>query len=218
MSSPDKLPDDEVWEALLDVAQRDEAQRLEGLSSEERDREVAAAGRDPAAERARGEELAARLLGERAGVAVGVGVEVEGSRSGSRSGSEVGRVVPLAPRRASRTLLWLIAAAVGLLAVVLVLEHRELMAWHDKGPEKILPDPSPPREVTAQERAEKLRDEAEVACQGALWGTCTYRLDDAANLDPAGEASPRVQGLRANILRHTTVDRTKREKPVGPPH
>jgi hypothetical protein len=61
MSEPKKLPPHEVWDALVDMALHDEAERLEKLSSEELDRELIAAGRDPAVERAKVLALVAEI-------------------------------------------------------------------------------------------------------------------------------------------------------------
>jgi RNA polymerase sigma factor (sigma-70 family) len=87
------------------------------------------------------------------------------------------------------------AAAVLLLALVL---------WHwlrrpTTGPENIRPDEvasTKPPEPTPVERARALRAEAEQACQRSQWQPCLDRLDEARRLDPAGDSSPEVTGLR----------------------
>ena len=87
------------------------------------------------------------------------------------------------------------AAAVLLLALVL---------WHwlrrpTTSPENIRPDEvasTKPPEPTPLERARALRAEAEQACQRSEWQPCLERLDEARRLDPAGDSSPEVTGLR----------------------
>lgn len=71
MSEPKKLPPHEAWDVLVDMAIDEEAERLEKLSPEELDREVIAAGRDPAVERAKAlalvAQIKAKLARERSG-------------------------------------------------------------------------------------------------------------------------------------------------------
>jgi hypothetical protein len=55
------------------------------------------------------------------------------------------------------------------------------------------------------ERAEKLRDEAALACEGGLYGTCQAKLDEAKVLDPAGEDGERTKSLRSKIVKGTTL-------------
>ncbi len=54
MSAERKLPPDKVWDSVMEMVRDDEARRLEGLSDEELEREIASMGRDPRAERAKG--------------------------------------------------------------------------------------------------------------------------------------------------------------------
>jgi hypothetical protein len=61
MSEPKKLQPHEAWDAIMEGALDDEAERLEKLSSEELDRELIAAGRDPAVERAKALALVAEI-------------------------------------------------------------------------------------------------------------------------------------------------------------
>ncbi len=115
-------------------------------------------------------------------------------------------------------LLWLAAAALGVGILVLVIKRDEVVAWF-KGDTRIEPDHwVVPREPTPQERADKLRDEAEKACAQELWGRCVDRLDEAKHLDPAGETGARVQALRATIVEHTTLkeDSEKKQRPGKP--
>jgi hypothetical protein len=189
VTDPRRLRPDEAWDAVLAMVRSDEAQRVEALTAEELDREVAATGRDPAAERARGAALAASLLEARAAKA--------------------------SPRRSNR-LLWLVAAALAV-GLVLLANRREVMAWIHGGDRTIVPlPPTPDERPSPVEQAERLRDEAEKACHGGLWGRCASKLDDAAKLDPAGDARGRAQALHAAIQAHTTRPDGGPD-PKGPP-
>jgi hypothetical protein len=172
------------------MAASDEAERVESLDTEELEREVAATGRDPRGERAKGLALAARLRGDVALAAVPAPSPVLPAR-----------------RSTTRTLVWLVAAAVGVGAVVFFVERQREIAHHERELRLIGPDPWVP--PTPQERAEKLRDEAARACDGQLWGRCRDRLDQALQLDPSGETGERVQAMRKRI-----VDAMTRQPPT----
>jgi hypothetical protein len=53
--------------------------------------------------------------------------------------------------------------------------------------------PPPPHSARA------LREEALEACDQARWDACKAKLDEARELDPAGEEDPRVQKARRAI-------------------
>ncbi len=58
-------------------------------------------------------------------------------------------------------------------------------------------DAAPARRLAGdRERAEVLRGEATTACGLTLWTTCANKLDEAQELDPAGEGDPSVKKLR----------------------
>jgi hypothetical protein len=121
--------------------------------------------------------------------------------------------LPERPARRAPWIPWLVAAALGAVAVTLLIERRELTAWLF-GPQAPLIGPAPdePRERTPQQKAEAMRVEADDACARELWGRCQTRLDEAKALDPAGEATPRAQGLRAAIDAHTAHGDDKKPK------
>jgi hypothetical protein len=121
-----------------------------------------------------------------------------------------GKVAVLPTRSARRRpLLWLVAATLGVGLVVLVVERGAVVALFRAPEAPIGPDPvtapPPPRELTGVERAEKLRDEAAVACESGLYGRCSTKLDEAKDLDPAGEDGERTKMLRAKIVKDTTL-------------
>jgi hypothetical protein len=88
---------------------------------------------------------------------------------------------------------WLAAAAVGGLALVLVLNRPPETVGHGRDGGGGI--------VTPGERAAKLRDEGLAACSSQLWEACEKRLDDAKQLDPEGEKDPRVVEARKAIVR-----------------
>jgi hypothetical protein len=187
MSEPRRLPPHEAWDAVADMAIDEEARRLEGLTREELDREVAATGRDPAAERAKGAALAAKLLAERA------------ARTDQGAGARAPEARPAVSRLPRR--LWLLAAALAV-AVVFALEGSTIVAWIE-GPPAPSIGPTPEREPPPTVVAARARAEAQDACQKGLWGLCAGKLDEAKALDPAGEALPDTQALRSAIEEHT---------------
>jgi hypothetical protein len=109
-----KRTPEEAWRAMDDQSAADEAARILALSEEELDGELAAQGFDPAAERARGAELAASLLARRAREAVAQGeLDARRARLGKRSARrgrltrnetlariEIARLSPRLPERA----------------------------------------------------------------------------------------------------------------------
>jgi hypothetical protein len=194
MSDPRKLRPDEAWDAVQRMGLHDEAERVEALSPEARDRELRAMGRDPEAERAKVLALVARIKGQAPAVK-GVPAEPAGT---STSTAKVAPVIPMtAPRPKSRTLLWLLAAALGVVAVVLLVERQEIAVWLDHAPRKpydIEPDKDAPLKVAGD-----LRDEAASACDKGLWALCERKLDAAVKIDASGESSERVKGLRKVI-------------------
>jgi hypothetical protein len=140
------------------------------------------------------------------------------AKAEARAARKASNVASLPQRRRPPWTLWLVAAALAVVVGALgLVERGAIVAWM-KGPAPvdIRPDDEKPRPPTPVEIATKLRDEAETACAGRFWGTCAARLDEAATLDPEGETSARVMGLRTQI--HDIMQKPKgREKPVGPP-
>jgi hypothetical protein len=89
--------------------------------------------------------------------------------------------------RTSR-LLWPVAAAAAVLFIVV--ERDALIAL-------FRPVPKPDSPLVA--RARDARDAARQACNLDQWKTCADKLDEAAKLDPAGDASPEVRQLRERV-------------------
>jgi hypothetical protein len=171
-------------EALEDQARddglEDELLDVAEMSDEELAAEMRAVGLDPGAVKVDAEEIAERAAKQRQGAPAGV--------------------------RRLRRPMWLAAAAVLLLfGALAATEGAAIVAWmHEPKPEPIQPDNERAPPPTPHEIAEKLRDEAEHACEKELWGLCWRKLDEAKSVDAAGEAEERVQGLRETVKRRTT--------------
>lgn len=178
----------ETLDALERQASEDEMDRILALGDAELDAELASAGFDPTAERAKGARMAERARG---------------------------KVVPLPAARRPSRLVWLMAAGFALLAgAVAATQGPAVVAWLKGGPpEPIRPANEPPRPLSPHEIAEKARDAAEKACAEELWGRCIDRLDEAREIDPAGESEERVQKLRQDIHDGTTLKPGPPDKP-----
>jgi hypothetical protein len=103
---------------------------------------------------------------------------------------------PAPPPRRMGT--WLLVAATVALAAW---RHDDVFAWlapprRDIGPDRPPVDESP----LPKERAAELRRTALAQCDAMSWFACVAGLDSARELDPAGDADPRVQAARQRIL------------------
>jgi hypothetical protein len=89
-----------------------------------------------------------------------------------------------------------IAAALALGALGLgVLANRGAIEAYLEGGETIGPDTT----WTAQQKAWAIRADAITACDARRWVACTQKLDEAMQLDPAGESDPRVVAARREV-------------------
>jgi DNA-directed RNA polymerase specialized sigma24 family protein len=112
-------------------------------------------------------------------------------------------------QRVSRMRRWMKERWLAELATAAAVLLLALMLWQwlrrpTTNPENIRPDEvasTKPPEPTPIERARALRAEAEQACQRSEWQPCLDRLDEARRLDPAGDASSDVTGLRERAQR-----------------
>lgn len=185
MKPPRKPTALEAWKAIDETSFRAEVDRIVGLSDQELEAELLKEGFDPA-------DLA--------------GPETVVKRAIQRFDEKAQRpAAPVRPRRSARLISWLAAAAFGLLAIVTAAERNVVIAWFRHEP--IAPVPtrefSPPKppdlELTRQERANALRNEAYPACGRTAWTLCESKLDEAKALDPSGEQDPNVQTARREI-------------------
>jgi hypothetical protein len=174
MTTPRKLSATETMRALESLSDDDaaerEAERILAMPAEQVDAELAEAGIDPAASRARGEAI---------------------GREAARRASEGRR--KLRRRQFSSTTSLVLAAA--LAALFTWTAGPTIARWVRL--REITPDhPSP--EWLAQEhaRALALRTAAREDCAASRWASCLKNLDAARALDAAGDAEPAVQADR----------------------
>ena len=80
--------------------------------------------------------------------------------------------------------------------------------------EKETAAPTVVRLVTREERARALRKEGMEACAAERWEVCLARLDEAGEMDPAGDAEEAVQAARARADEGVeSEERAMRAKP-----
>ena len=177
---PDKPDPARGWrraEKLLDEG----ADRLPTMSDEDFEREMDALP-DPA-HIPTAEELLAR------GAARAKRKEGVGGASGAKGSSR-----PV-PARKMPWGAWLAAAALVAVVVGVALNRNKNVASprpDDDAGEPGLGDDAQPVPIRLA-RAEKLRETAYAACAAGRWRVCQGMLHAAKNLDPAGDADPRVQ-------------------------
>jgi hypothetical protein len=202
MSTLDRPDPAEAWLIAERLLADEELDRLDAMSDEEMMAELRAEGRDEA-----WIPSAASLM---AGAEKHLAKQAEQAELSPLVGpaDAAPRTVSMIRATESSRAMWLAAAAAVLLVVggAAFVERGAIVAWI-KGPPAPVPI-EPDREVapppTPRELAEKARDEAERACATGLWGRCYTRLNQARELDPAGESEPRVVGLRKAIVDGTT--------------
>ncbi len=131
-------------------------------------------------------------------------------RAGART------TVSTLPPRANKVpaVVWLIAAALGMVLVVFVLERPQRAAERR---ESIGPSTSVSGTPAASsERAQKLRRDAVNVCAQALFGACEGKLNEARELDPEGESDPIVQEARKSVRDGAHPDPSVGDKPRAP--
>jgi hypothetical protein len=97
--------------------------------------------------------------------------------------------VPVVPprRRLAEWVVWLIAAAVALAAIVAVVVYVN----------------APPREIGRAADPARYRAAALAACRDHRWDDCASALDVARDLNPPGESDPAAKEARAAIAAAT---------------
>jgi hypothetical protein len=188
----DKRTPREQWRfalSLLDAedrADRAEVRRIEALSDEALDAELAAKGVDPAKARAIGRETVEKFEREQ-GIASAVPAVPAGRVVPLRKGLEKGEKGEKGEKRVAWPVLLVAAAAVvvigGMIAVALT--------WKGGG-EDIRPDtydappPAPDVDAALIAQAEELRKRAFADCAAEQWLDCLVGFVSADKLDPAG--------------------------------
>ena len=106
-----------------------------------------------------------------------------------------------APKPRARIDRRLAAGAIGLLVVAAV--TRRFRLWsrlRGHSQQQVPPDPPlGPQETADQVEARRIRMEAFDDCAHGKRAFCQAKLDEAKQLDPAGESDPKVQEARSGI-------------------
>lgn len=178
MSAGEKMDPARAWMHVDEMLDDEEIARIDGLSEAELDEELRQRGIDP--DRV---PTAEHLL----------------ARAEERAAAR--RVVPLRRRtdrrRVARVAGWLALAAVFVLVLGLAAAKRdEIAAWW-RGDRAIRPDDG--YTVPPERRAMWLRKDAEWDCAHERWSACAAKLDEARQLDPAGDTAAGVQALRKQV-------------------
>jgi hypothetical protein len=200
MRPPQKRTAAETWKALEalgeDEAAEREMDRVLALPAQEIDRELAQLGIDPAASRARGDQVARHVAREFAQP----GIDPAASRArGDPAPFGVRGPASLRarPERRSRAAIALVAAALAAMVVATWGGVGEKIARWLHPPAPVLLPHAPSPEWLASERdrvhARDLRGAAHVDCASSRWLSCLHGLDEARALDPAGDEEPAAQ-------------------------
>jgi hypothetical protein len=176
-------PEERVWQMLVDEVGEALIEEAASVSVAQAEKELAAAGFDVAAERARAEAFLASL---------------EGGAAASGSVQAVAQEAPPAPEKKGRSrVMWGAAAAAavaaGAAAAVYVAQQGEQAKTTPVPPPSTSAPPGPPPEVVA---ATGLRRRAAIAYDEGHARECLELLDQARAKDPAGDAAPEVTRLR----------------------
>jgi hypothetical protein len=184
----------DVWKQLVDEVGEEEIERAASVSVEQAEAELAAAGFDVPAERAKANAFLDALAGtaESTTAVVAVAQEEETPRRAQRDGSR--------PRPAA---VWLAAAATVTVAggVLYAALH------HGAPPTAVSPEPTPttppsvPQPLPDLVAAAELRRQASAACDARQWSVCLAHLDEARAADPDGDEAPAVKATRERAVR-----------------
>lgn len=205
MSDPKRLSPAETMRAIRAEAGSDAVDEVMALSPQAVDAALKAAGIEPAeAERRATAAIEAALAS--------VGAAPEPAKS---------RVVPLKKAQArSLSRRWAtlgsVAAAAAVAATVGVMNRSAIVAMF-RGTEAIGPDrygvpATSTQGPTAAEKALALRTAAFASCKESQWDWCEAQLDEASQLDPAGDTAPEVVTAR-KAIRKGHDDEMRKLKP-----
>jgi len=195
MTERGKRTDAEVWEALEKItAEVGELERIDALSDDELDRELRAAGIDPAEAATFGQDIVVRPPPQAPGPP-----------------SQAPRP-PKKTARSPRKVHWIAWGAVAAAAVLIV----GVLATRPENVASPPPDDSASDAglTTKLQAAAKLRDDAFGSCAHGVWAVCEHRLDAARALDPAGEQDEKVIAARRAVYDAQHADAGA--KPDGP--
>jgi hypothetical protein len=188
VSIPRKPGSPVTWETIEKVADKAERARLEALIDDEIDVELREAGIDPD-EAAKIVQRALQQALEKPALARATPPPPRPVEVGA--GAAKVRVAPRTKRRSPGGIA--AVAAVAVAAGVLL-----AFAMRRPGADGVAHG-RPDEGATSQQRAARLRDDAYGACAETSWTRCAGKLDEARELDPEGEADPRVIAARKAI-------------------
>jgi hypothetical protein len=181
---------EDVWRQLVDEAGEDAIERAASVSVAQAEKELAKAGFDVAAERAKADALMRELespVSRKVAIAVPAREPPMALVTHVPKPDRKERKWP--PTLVATATLVVGAAIVILLTVILPrIRHDEITANQMEASTS-----------TPKEQAVALRRSAADACREHRLDDCRQALDDARSLDPAGEATPEVRTLRKTI-------------------
>ena len=202
MTAPEEL-DHEAGARFIEKLMTEDPARLDVATDEQVDAMMAAAG----IEAAEPESVQAVLArGER-----------RARERAARGQGRANREAKAATKKATSRVAWAAGALVAAAAAAVI--AVEIGDGSRRGPEAIGPDRPGPA-PTPLEQARRLREDGLVACGAQDWTACGTKLDEAKQLDPAGESDPRVieaRRIMAPPVVPTTVPTTDlKTDPKGP--
>jgi hypothetical protein len=186
-----RTPED-IWSALeKEALEGDDAERAGAMSVEDAVKELAEAGVD--AEKVKAEARAFRTELDR---------NIAGREQAAEAAARARARRLRAPRRA--------ALFVGLAAALVVCVAAAYAAWvrgHPKLHAPALPasksaPSAPPPAPSSELIAPELRRQAFEACDAKRWPKCLSLLQQARDVDPAGDGDRRVQSARREAMEH----------------
>jgi hypothetical protein len=182
--------EERLWQKLVDEAGEELIEQAAAVSVAQAEKELAEAGFDVAAERARAEAF---LVSLETAVAAEEGVAEAVAQEAPRSSPE--RAAKSERKKPRLAGVWVAAAAAAVAAGAAV-------TYVATRPEETASPTPPPSTGPAAPSAELaaaayLRQRATGACDKGRGAECLSLLDQAAAKDPAGDATPEVQRLRA---------------------
>lgn len=199
----------QVWRRLVEEAGEDQIAAVLGMSQEQVDAELAGAGFDLGAERAKADGFLEDFLSGALDESLGFPTE---GRAAERAPTSA--VVAIARpqhrpepghRRRPRTALVLLIAATAAAAAgatYVAMHHEPAPAPSSAPPHEPAPAPSPTASAVPDlVAAATWRDKAVAACDAKDFETCLADLDIARALDPDGDDSPLVRRTRDRAIK-----------------
>jgi hypothetical protein len=181
---------EDVWQQLVDEAGEEAIERAASVSVAQAEKELAKAGFDVAAERAKADALMRQL---------------ESPDSGKVAIAVPPREPPMAlvthvpkPEREARKWSPAFVAAATLAAGAAIVIFLTVILPRIRG-DQITANQTEASTASPKEQAAILRRSATALCREHRWDDCRQALDDARAMDPAGDGASEVRTLRKTI-------------------